>query len=682
MMINKLNIVLFVMINLLTSLFLSAQIQVSSIQEYDSLLSKLPKLDGETKLETLIKLGKYQSNKNPETGIDLLKKGLVIAKKLDKTEESADILRILGLCYDNESLHNKALEMYRISLKKARIIGDSLLIAKALHNIAFTYFKKEEYDKSIKYHLKNIKVEQAINDQEGLGYSYNHLGLIYDEIEEYEKADSCFQVAVKIREELKHLEGLAYTYTNLTRSYNRREKYDLSLKYTEKSLNIYKSLGDTIGYAGVLNQKGNILWYLDKPEDARKYYKKALDLYIIKKNWIGAIREYNNLAFLERRLQNFKLAESYILTSLQFAEKNKITHEESWISIYGELYLLAYDQKDYEKAFDYIKKYFEHKEKLAEKTSKEKVSDLESTYKLENKEAELALANQENENLKLQKRLNNYIAILITLILSVIIIFSFYVNRLRLKKNKVIQQKNEELEEKNSNLKSANEELNRFVYTVSHDLKAPLASVKGLIDVIRLHEVDSTVEEYLVLQEKSLDKLNLFITESLEYAKSSKKGLQIKKIKLSLLINEILEQLEHDNDSQSVKKEILVGDELEVYSDYDRIKSVLHNLITNSIRYRNRHINNSFVKILASSKNNKIFLRVEDNGIGMSENVTQKIFEKFYRANNKVEGTGLGLAIVKENVEKLNGNISIISEVGNGSTFKIMIPQLSEIVRA
>lgn len=648
--------------------------QINSVAKYDSLYTTLESKNDKQQLSTLIKLASYQKEKNPDIALNLLERALLLTKKLDTPKEEAEVIRLQGVSFDTKKLYKKALKLYFSSLEKARRIGDSLLVAKAIHNIAFTYYHKEEYDKSIQYHLTNIAVENSINDEEGLGYTYNHLGLIYDTIERYSKADSCYHLALSIREKINHLAGIGYTCLNLSSSHTRRGEYDLGVKYINRSLETFEQLGDTSQYANALNKKGNILWYQEEYEASKVFYEKALSLYLSKENWVGVIDEYINMGLVESNLNKLPEAKVYYMKALKVAEERENIPLKNWISIYDKLYRVTYFKGEYKEAFSHLGDYFIYKEKLAKKTSQERIIDLESKYELEKKEAEVEFLNQENKMLKMEKAFNNHIAILTVLILLIVIAFYFYLNRVKHRQNEIIKEKSKNLERLNEELSANNEELDRFVYTVSHDLKSPLASAMGLIEVIRLESISPIIEDYLKLQENKLNNLSQFINELLEYSKISKKDILLEKVNFSDLIEDILNKLSHDFDSKLVAKEVVIELNYDFESDVKLLKSILQNLITNSIRYRNQHIDNSFVKITVNSTSQNVIIAIEDNGLGIEELHLKRIFEKFYRANNTVKGTGLGLAIVKESIERLNGKIEITSKVNKGTTFKIMLP--------
>ncbi|MFN0200493.1 MAG: sensor histidine kinase [Bacteroidia bacterium] len=227
-----------------------------------------------------------------------------------------------------------------------------------------------------------------------------------------------------------------------------------------------------------------------------------------------------------------------------------------------------------------------------------------------------------------------------------------------------VQQKYEEL-------KKTNKELDRFVYSVSHDLRSPITSMMGLLDLMRSDEKGRA--NYLDLQEKSLKKLDSFISDILTYSRNTRLEVELKPIQLPQLVsNCFLANKPYDNDEIQLVLE--VPENLFFLSDEYRLNIIFNNLISNAIRYRRRNISQPFIKVEATLQKEKMVIKVSDNGIGIEEKYQDRIFEMFFRAHTKEVGSGLGLYIVREAMEKLNGKIRVESKVNEGTTFTIELP--------
>ncbi len=230
--------------------------------------------------------------------------------------------------------------------------------------------------------------------------------------------------------------------------------------------------------------------------------------------------------------------------------------------------------------------------------------------------------------------------------------------------------------EKNRDLQKVNNELDSFVYRVSHDLRAPLTSILGLISLMKIETNPEKIGEYIQLQERSILKLDLFIKEIINLSRNSRLGITVSKIDFPELLNEIFEGQHYTKTAERVERIWDIEDGLAFYTDRQRLSIILNNLISNSLKYANAHQEEPFVKVKVFSENEDCIIEVSDNGIGISDIYLPKIFEMFFRAAQDFAGSGLGLYIVKETVEKLNGKIKVKSKMRQGSVFKVILPNL------
>ena len=229
----------------------------------------------------------------------------------------------------------------------------------------------------------------------------------------------------------------------------------------------------------------------------------------------------------------------------------------------------------------------------------------------------------------------------------------------------------------NKELIKINEELDKFVYSVSHNLRAPLTSVLGLVNIGRMEDgkKDDSFQPLFDMMEKSIKKLDATLKEILNYSRNARSDIAVEKVDLASIIETCLESLEFIEGFDQVKKEIcILNDEVSFYSDSHRLGVIFDDLISNAIRYRDILKKQSKLLIEAEITESAVHILFKDNGIGISEELMPRIFEMFFRATEKSEGAGLGLYIVKEMVKKLGGTIQVSSVIGEGTTFHLEIP--------
>jgi signal transduction histidine kinase len=223
-------------------------------------------------------------------------------------------------------------------------------------------------------------------------------------------------------------------------------------------------------------------------------------------------------------------------------------------------------------------------------------------------------------------------------------------------------------------LHKANKELDNFVYSVSHDLRSPLASVKGLLALAKDSKTETEeLEDYLALAEKKLDNLDDIIREILAYSRNSRTALVKEQVDIPSMVASIYSELQFLPESNF---EFRWGplEAKDVMADKSRLHTVLRNMIGNAVKYRNKNTSAPFVEVSINKISTTVQITIRDNGEGIEPEAQTKIFEMFYRNSNAAEGTGLGLYICRDMMERMGGNISLKSKRGKGSAFVVELP--------
>lgn len=270
---------------------------------------------------------------------------------------------------------------------------------------------------------------------------------------------------------------------------------------------------------------------------------------------------------------------------------------------------------------------------------------------------------QERKYTELYLRVSYTINFLVTLTCSAAILYYLM---------SVNHHSEKEILDKNMQLEKANAELDRFVYSASHDLRAPLSSLLGLIEVARVDP--KGVVQYLQMMKGRIHDMDAFIREIITYSRNARMEVNKREVRLRKVIEEVVDELSFIEASKKIKLDILVTDDLCVLTDATRLKVILSNLITNAIKYRNESSQEPCIVVEARTDNQGATIWVKDNGIGIETEFIDKIFNMFYRANEDSKGSGLGLYIVRETVAKLGGEVKVESVPGKGSTFWVHLP--------
>ena len=233
-----------------------------------------------------------------------------------------------------------------------------------------------------------------------------------------------------------------------------------------------------------------------------------------------------------------------------------------------------------------------------------------------------------------------------------------------------MRQSEYQLNAQNKELNHVNAELDRFVYSVSHDLSAPLKSILGLVGISRLTSEEREHRRQFDLIEKSVNKLEAFVLEVLDYSRNKRMEVYNLEIDVKELCKEVFEDLrfmagvdELEIDLNGIKTASLI-------SDRGRLKIILRNIMSNAIKFRKRN-QKALIKVTTETQHDKLTMHIEDNGEGIRPEVLSKIFGMFFRGNEKSEGSGLGLYIAREAARRIDCEISVVSEFGKGSVFSV-----------
>lgn len=241
-----------------------------------------------------------------------------------------------------------------------------------------------------------------------------------------------------------------------------------------------------------------------------------------------------------------------------------------------------------------------------------------------------------------------------------------------------LKQSHLKLIEKNRDLEKVNSELDSFVYRVSHDLRAPLTSILGLISLMKIETSQEKISEYIEMQEKSVVKLDQFINEIINLSRNSRLGITVSKVNIEELILELFEAQHYIKSANEIKRICKVDKNVSLYTDLQRLSIILNNLISNGLKYANPYQESPFVEVRVYIQDSNCIIEVSDNGIGIPESLQPRIFEMFFRATQKFSGSGLGLYIVKETLEKLKGTISVNTLAPNGTKFRVVLPNMKD----
>ena len=269
----------------------------------------------------------------------------------------------------------------------------------------------------------------------------------------------------------------------------------------------------------------------------------------------------------------------------------------------------------------------------------------------------------------ISRQINTYVFVANVLITLVIVFCSLTSAAIMIRK---LSNSKKKIMEQNEKLQLINAGLDKFVFNVTHDLRSPLASIMGLINLMDDETDLEQIKEYTIMIKESLERQDRFINEMLTFIKSKHTGVSKTECSLNNIVDNVIAQNSHHGG-----RRVRFYKELEltqIQSDALKLQVILNNLVSNSIKYSDAKKPEQWVKVKSYRSDTEVVIEVEDNGLGIRLKDQDRIFDKFYMSGDNKKSSGIGLYLVKDAVTQLDGKIEVRSEPGVCSKFRVIIP--------
>lgn len=219
------------------------------------------------------------------------------------------------------------------------------------------------------------------------------------------------------------------------------------------------------------------------------------------------------------------------------------------------------------------------------------------------------------------------------------------------------------------------DDLETFIYKASHDVRSPITTALGLINVAQYELKDSSKAlHYLNMIKQQTELMDKVVSSLVETTRIRHGDVKHEPINFEEVLNKVIYNYPSPEGMSQVKIDKYVDVEGSFNTDKSLLSTIFTNLIQNAVHYRDRSKKNPFVKIKIVSEGRGVRINVEDNGMGMNEEAQRHVFKMFFKGSSISEGSGLGLYTVKRCVKKLSGHIAMESKVKTGTVFSIYLP--------
>ncbi len=607
-----------------------------------------------------------------------------------------EILYVRSLNYIGKYYHSKgnleqSLSYYTKALDLAKAIGATTEIMSLYNKIGKDYKTLGNYPKSLDCFIRSQQLIPNTDNKIEEATTYNHLGNIYQVLRDFKKALFFHKQALELRKEVNYKEGIAKSLKNIGEVYFDLQQYDSALVCFDQSYLYCKQIGYAKGIVKNLYGKGLIYEKEEKHSLAIKNYHEALDYSKSIGYAIGESRVYLLLANIYKKIAKYDQAIRYCNEGLAIAKKEDIKSNTSeFYKILSGVYAL---NGDYKEAFMFYKEHSHIKDEIINLETNKKIAELQTEYKVDLKNRENEVLKQENQIKELRIKRKNLVilfAIIVSFLLIALVLIMY--GRFLNKKNANIKltvlndniiQKNKELDKLNKKMRKSKDQQVKLFSIISHELRNPLYWFRNLIQLLS-NQID-VLDKSMI--SKSLDSLNESATNTfhlmdnlLNWSKSQLGNIQYvpESFNLAGLIKENVSLILPYSELKEINIKTALEDKIEVKADKAMIKTVIRNLLSNAIKFTP---NKGTIEVKIIKNSSKVKVEVCDSGVGMDQNVVQRILNasgsEFLPSSDKETGNGLGLILTKEFIKKNGGELLVNSSPGNGSVFGFELDLIS-----
>lgn len=641
-------------------------------QKIDSLEIVLTKvLDDTSRINTINDLIYYYSDSNNERTVELAKQALLLVNNATSKRQAATIYLNYAYAIETIGQYSESIRYNEKALEILKELNDTSSLSVIFNNLGIGYNQLGDYSMAVHNLLLAIEIDEARKDTTGLGIDYINLSEAYYFSKNYQAAQYWAKRAFNTINANSDRSELPYAAETLALAYIELGKLDSAKILVALSAQIAQA--QSIDYLISRNEShwGRIHLKEAKYDSARLHFLKAIKL--SDNRYISDIRlpslillskAYLNLGNADAALSHAK--EAYD-TSISI--RNKVWTVES-CSVLGEIYERKNQAKE---AIRYFKLASVYKDSILEQSVRGSIQAKASNINLENEKRAKQKALQGLEEKDRVVLMQRFILIVAGILLLSLITFIYLIRRASLERKR----NNEQLIKNNIQLNRLNQEVNGLINTIVHDLKSPLNSMHGILNVIEMDLANNTTAQEMIKHgHRVLEGGHEIIKQLLELRELEEKpaSLTIESTNLNQFTHALCQEFEPYAKQKQITLIIDAADE-SVEIDQQLVKRMLGNLISNAIKYSPSA---KEVNIIAAKREGKLYFEIKDQGQGFTESDREKMYQKFQKLSARPtageSSHGLGLAIVKLIASRLKATITLESSQGKGSTFLIEIP--------
>lgn len=545
---------------------------------------------------------------------------------------------------------------------------------KALNNLAWIKYRKGDFTSAFEYSTQALRWNEQMKNLPELAASYRCMASVYNSQGNYKRAIDFFEKDLELHSRLADNRSIGRALNNIAFCFFKQKAMDSARIFNQRALEQNLQLNDNYLLAFSYRNKGDLAEFEGKLDSARMYFSKAIQLaekaksiqlqvtglYRIGRNFNNEKKYTAAIAYLEKALA----------LGIQMGAKSETA------LIYNLLASAHEGNGNFKEAYQAQKKFSSLNDSLYQERSRSKLAEMQAKFEAERKQTEinqLKRDKQQQDKESQQKTFLNISLLITSLIFVIMLLVIWRKNKFKTATNLLLNQQKEVLEE-TLLLKD------KVFSIVSHDLRSPIASLNAVLPMLDPDTLDK--DTYNELKDKltlQVQNLHYVLDNLLVWSRSRMKGIagnesilfQLKKqTEYSVNLLKALAQ------QKGITIDNQIDDELYYMSDSQHYDIIIRNLILNAIKFTPEK---GVIRLISEDQNNHIRIAVTDNGVGMTQDQINRLFQLKTHfttpGTHKEKGTGLGLLICAEYAAANNWNIEVKSEPGKGSQFSLILPK-------
>lgn len=664
-----------------------------ALEKYEEALQLSAQKDTVVWMDALNNIGSvYIRSYRFQEAADIFEESLSIQRMIDNRRSQLPTLVNLGETYRKLNQTEQEAAAFEEGLQLATELKDSTWIASFYTHIGRAYSSRGFYPQSMEAWQRALSIHTRKGDSLAMAQTLNSIGIVHRDNDNHEVALDYYQRALDIYTRKALLSQQANVLNSMGRSWLLEQKYQPALRHLYQSIERYRQISNFTSIGFPYYNLGDSYLQMGQLDSAVLYLNRAYQ--------IAATRRYYELQSLAL-ISLGKVAQTrgakndairFYREAVRIARIESMRKEE--MEATGQLYLALREQNRINEALTSLERYHELKDSIFNEESTRKIAQLEAQYTFEQEKKALAdqnAAERRRLDAEIRQQRNVQLMLGIALCLSILALFLLYrflrfrkaaeLEQERLKNKINVQQLTYEQKER-ERLEEVDAFKSRFFANISHELRTPLTLILGPVDRLLKKGVFQQQEQtQLSLVHQNAGFLLKRVNEILDLTKFDARQMQLQEI--PTVFYDFCRRLAANFESFAQQKDqqltfnYRLDKDLNILLDQTKFAHVFNNMLANAIKYtaEDGHIAISLYE--KSSVAGRLILEVKDDGMGIREEELSHIFDRFYQGDqgeHKAGGSGIGLALSREVAQVMQGEISVKSSWGEGSTFYFEFP--------